>query len=64
MFLSEKFRKEFGFDSNVNVVFQRFDEEWNENIDLDAKSMIKDKDKLNAVIVQTPTIISENDKKV
>ena len=50
-FLREKFRKEFNLESNVNIIFQRFDDEWSENIDLDDEAIINNKDKLTAMVV-------------
>ena len=51
-FLEEEFRKEFKFDSNVNllITFQRFDGEWDEYVDLDEDGALVHKDKLKAVV--------------
>ena len=61
--LTKSFRTEFKFETNVNVVvtFQRFDPDWDETVDLECESVIKDKDKLIAVVTPllvTPTISS------
>lgn len=63
-FLAEQFKKEFGLESDVSVIFQRFDDDWEENIDLDAESVINDKDKLNALVLNIPstTMIKDKDK--
>ena len=57
-FVTQAFRKEFAFESNVNVVvtFQRFDPEWGEHIDLDPDSELQHKDKLVAVV--TPILVT------
>ena len=57
-FLSQEFRKEFCFESNVNVVvtFQRFDPEWGEYVDLEPDSVLNHKDKLLAVV--TPILVT------
>ena len=57
-FVTKEFKKEFSFDSNVNIVltFQRFDSEWGEYIDLEPEATLNHKDKLTAVV--TPTLVT------
>ena len=57
-FLTQEFKKEFSFESNVNisVTFQRFDPEWDEYVDLDPASELGHKDKL--VVVVTPILVT------
>lgn len=62
-FLTMEFKKEFSFETqvNVSVTFQRFDPEWGESVDLDIDSDINHKDKLVAVVMpvlQTPNLSS------
>ena len=51
-FLEKEFHKAFKFDSNVNllIMFQRFDGEWDEYVDLDKDCALVHKDKLKAVV--------------
>jgi hypothetical protein len=55
-YLEKEFRKQFHFGSNVHVtvVFQRYDSDWNEYIDLDEEAVLNEKDKLKVVV--SPTI--------
>ena len=57
-FLTKEFQKEFSYDGNVNVIvtFQRYDPEWDKTVDLDPECLIKDKDKLTAVV--TPVLVT------
>ena len=48
-FLKEKFYQEFGLKS-CHVSFQRFDEEWDEYVELGEDSIIHNKDKLTAIV--------------
>ena len=51
-YLSNEFLKAFSFDSNVNlkVTFQRYNEDWGEDVDLDESDEIFDKDKLKVIV--------------
>ena len=56
-FLALEFRKQFAFNSNVNLVtFQRFDSEWGEYVELESDDEIEHKDKLKAVV--TPFLVT------
>ena len=57
-FLTEEFRREFKFDSNIDLVvtFQRFDSEWGEYIDLEADCSVCHKDKLKVIV--TPLLVT------
>lgn len=57
-FLTKEFRREFKFDSNVDLVvtFQHFDSEWREYIDLEADSSVCHKDKLKVIV--TPLLVT------
>lgn len=50
--LTEEFRKEFKYDSNVSlsITFQRFDKDWEEYVDLDESCTFVNKEKLRAVV--------------
>ena len=56
--LEKEFIKNFFFDSNVSVSigFQRYDPEWEEYIELDADTVLSDKEKLKVVV--TSRIVS------
>ena len=51
-YLAKEFKKVFAFDRNVNILltFQKFDQDWNEYIDLDDDSVLCNKDKIKAVV--------------
>lgn len=49
-FLIMKFQKKFNLKSNMQVIFQRFDAEWEQLVDLEEDDLIDDKDKLTAII--------------
>ena len=55
-FLTEEFRKQFKFASNVSLVitFQRYDNDWGEYVELDDECTLLHKDKLKAVV--TPVL--------
>ena len=55
-YLEKEFRKLFHFGTNVHmtVIFQRYDTDWNEYIDLDEEAVLNEKDKLKVIV--TPTI--------
>ena len=56
-FLEAEFKKEFKFESNVNLVtFQRYDGEWGEYVDLDDDYSIANKEKLKAIV--TPILVT------
>ncbi len=50
--MSRKFLESFNYTKNARLAvhFQRFDEEWQEYIDLDVDATIYDKDKLKVVV--------------
>ena len=51
-YLEQAFRPEFSFESTVklSITFQRFDEDGNEFIDLEADTELQQKDKVKAVV--------------
>jgi len=51
-YLESAFRTEFSFEQAVNltITFQKFDEDWNEYIDLEADAILQHKDKVKAVV--------------
>lgn len=59
-YLSKEFIREFSFESNVKlkITFQRFNKEWEEDIDLEESDEIFDKDKLKAIV--TPLLYSNS----
>ena len=66
-FLTMEFKKEFSFETqvNVSVTFQGFEPEWGESVDLEIDSYINHKDKLVAVVMpvlQTPNLSSRDEK--
>lgn len=56
-YLEDEFRKEFHFGTNVNVtiIFQRYNTDWSEYIDLDEEAELGDREKLKVVVVPTLT---------
>lgn len=62
-FSTMEFKKEFSFETQVNV--KGFEPEWGESVDLDIDSYINHKDKLVAVVMpvlQTPNLSSGDEK--
>lgn len=59
--LEKEFRKEFKFLGNVNldISFQRFDNDWEEYVELDESCTIKNKEKLKAIV--TPLLVSQSE---
>ena len=57
-YLDSEFRRSFSFGGNVHVkvVFQKFDNEWNEFIDLEDDAVLDKKEKLKVVV--TPLLIT------
>ena len=60
MFLDKSFRRLFSYSNNVSisVSFQRFDDDWDEYIELCEEDVIQHKDKLKAIVIpamKTPT---------
>ena len=51
-FLKQEFMKNFNFSSNVklNIVLQKFDEEWDAFVDLEDDAVIAHKEKLKVVV--------------
>ncbi len=50
--LELEFKREFNItDSMVQITFQRYDEDWEEYIEIDKQTPIKHKEKLKAVVV-------------
>lgn len=50
LYLTGEFKKEFSMDFS-DVIFQRFDEAWDLQVDLEPDDSINDKDKLVAVVI-------------
>ena len=52
-YLAKEFKKAFAFGRNVNILltFQKFDQDWNEYIDLDDDSVLCNKDNIKAVVI-------------
>ena len=55
--LTKHFFKNFNFTKNVGltVTFQRFDEEWDEYVDLDEDAVIQHKEKLKVIVSSSLT---------
>ncbi len=54
-YLQKEFRREYNIeeDANLDICFQRYDQEWDEYVDLRGQSCIfRDKEKLRAVVTQ------------
>ena len=51
-YLESAFCTEFSFEHTVNltITFQKFDEDWDEYIDLEADAILQHKDKVKAVV--------------
>lgn len=52
-YLEKEFRKEFKFQGNVSIAItlQRYDEMWEEYIDVDESCKLQNKEKLKAVVI-------------
>ena len=63
-FLTKEFKRAFALGEAVDIItFQMFDKEWDEYVDLDDNSPIRDKDKVkvvltSAVVEETPSTSS------
>lgn len=49
----EEVKKVFSLSSEVEVALERFDQEWNEFVELEIEDSIHHKDKMKAIIVST-----------
>ena len=61
--LKREFRKEFGFEEHVavDVAFQRYDNYWNEFVDLNDDEKVGNKEKLKVVVTSTLHSPAETD---
>ena len=60
-YLKQEFVKNFNFAPNVklSIVFQKFEEEWNEFVDLEDDAVIRNKEKLKVVVTPLLTDTSQ-----
>ena len=59
-FLVLEFKKKFSIVRDT-ITFQRFDADWDQNVDLEEDEVLNDKDKLTAVITLS-LLTSQNEK--
>ena len=60
-YLEKEFRKEFKFQGNVKIgiTFQRFDQTWEEHIDVDPGCQLNNREKFKAVVLVLPLVTSD-----
>lgn len=65
-FLSTAFKTEFNFQSNVRlkITFERFDQEWEDFVEVEKNCVLQHKEKLKAVVTSTLATSTEGSEEV